>query len=89
MGEPIHRTARVAAEAVRFAVLGGTFDTLELVERLPEAVPVDEVERSLRQLERAGWLERSERDSPVWHAGERARELSRDACGTPEGLPRR
>jgi hypothetical protein len=89
MGEPIHRTAQVAAEAVRFAVLGGTFDTLELVEQLPESVPVGEVERALRQLERAGWLERSERESPVWHAGKRARELSCDACGTPEGLPGR
>jgi hypothetical protein len=87
MGEPIHRTAQVAAEAVRFAVLEGTFDTLELVERLPGSVPVSEIERTLRQLECAGWLERSDRDSPVWHAGERARDLSGDVRGTPEGLP--
>jgi hypothetical protein len=77
MGEPIHREGALAAEAVRFAVLGGTFDTLELAAELEGsgATTEAEVARVCRQLERSGWLERSDPDSPVWHAGPRARRL--------------
>jgi hypothetical protein len=70
-GAAIGNDAVVVAEAVRFAVPGGTPDVAELVGLVDG--PADE--RVCRGLGREGWPERSHPESPAWHAGPRARRL--------------
>jgi hypothetical protein len=70
-----HRATRVAARAIRLAILEGAFTAAAATRGLEDAPSDATVRRVLRQLEADGWLQRSSKESPIWRAGREARML--------------
>ncbi len=75
MGEPIHRDATIASEAVRYALITDAFTTKELVKALDTSLPNRTVIEVLQELEREGWVERENEESEVWISGKRTHRL--------------
>lgn len=70
-----HRGTHVAQEAIRTAVVEGSFKAPDVTARVEfgEQPSRQTVTRILRQLEADDWLERETPNSSIWRAGPKAR----------------